>query len=150
MLTCRNNHANLRPWAYGYPAIRRSGYTRQPIDLYDCIGCAAYDLGVDETRLDELLRFRGKASAADVLCGDVDKMYTYDTLLEAQQASEVVGSNTTGGRLGRVLSTRHSWHRAPSCRDDSELAQRWCPLQRRAKVSAYEQAGPYPRVAPEA
>ena len=80
--TWQQNNANLRPWAYGYPA--KSGYTRLPIDLYDCIGCAAYDLGFDETRLDELLRFRGKASAADVLCGDVDKMYTYDTLLEAQ------------------------------------------------------------------
>ena len=137
--TWQQNNANLRPWAYGYPA--KSGYTRLPIDLYVCIGCAAYDLGFDETRLDELLRFRGKASAADVL-------YTYDTLLEAQQTFEVVGSNTRGASavsfllatLGTALllvaMTLSLLNGGVHCSEE--------------QVSAYEQAGPYPRVAPEA
>ena len=76
--TWQHNNEAYRPWAYGYPV--RSGYTATPSGLYDCLGCAAYGLGFDQDHLEQLGRWRGTASAADVLCGGVDQLYTYPDL----------------------------------------------------------------------
>ena len=83
--TWMHRNERLRPWAFGYPEV--SGYTFTPTGLYDCLGCGAYGLGFDGEHLEELGRRRGNASAADVLCGGVDKLYTYDTLLAAKAAT---------------------------------------------------------------
>lgn len=80
-----------------------SGYTFTPTGLYDCLGCAAYGLGFDADHPDELGRRRGSASAADVLCGGVDELYTYDTLLAASHAA-VPSASLLSGTAVAVLS----------------------------------------------
>ena len=99
----QHNNERLRPWAYGYPA--RSGYNFTPTGLYDCLGCGAYGLGFDGEHLEELGRRRGNASAADVLCGEIDTLYTYDSVLRATRAatSAHARTRTNAGITGAVL-----------------------------------------------
>ena len=87
--TWQHNNEQLRPWAYGYPV--RSGYAYANTGLYDCSGCQACQLGFDADHFEQLGRFKGTANAADVLCGVVDTLYTYDTLI-AQPATTVDAS----------------------------------------------------------
>ena len=95
--TWQHNNEELRPWAYGYPAI--SGYSFTATHLRTCLGCASYGLGFDAASLEQLGRRTGTASMVDVLCGDVDRLYTYDTLLSFD--GEEAGGG--GGILARDL-----------------------------------------------
>ena len=99
----QHNNERLRPWAYGYPV--RSGYNYTPTGLYDCLGCGAYGLGFDGEHLEELGRRRGNASAADVLCGRIDTLYTYDSVLRATRdaATAQVRRHANAGLAGGTL-----------------------------------------------
>ena len=87
----RNPH--LRATAYGYPA--EPAYDLSPIALHDCVGCAAFGLGFS-IGLDGV--FSGSHTTADVLCGEIESIYTYDTVLARHQAAEQLGPESTAAQ----------------------------------------------------
>ena len=51
------------------------------VDLHDCVGCEAFGLGFNILP-DAAGGMVGNATYADIFCGEIERLYTYDTLLE--------------------------------------------------------------------
>ena len=118
LLRLRWQQANqhLRPYAYGYPA--KSAYNITQVGLYDPLGMeAANGTGA----FAEATVYGGDASepgdpgvriltAADVLCGPIDALYTYDVLLGTTDLAPDVHiappDEPTAGEVGQACRAR--------------------------------------------
>ena len=93
----QQRNPQLRHAAFGYPVA--PAYNVTPIGLYDCSGCSAYGLGFtlglgddgDDGTSDtsSVVDFVGNLTAADVLCGEMANLYTYDTIVARHLAGEI-------------------------------------------------------------
>ena len=70
------------------------------IGLYDCSGCTAYGLGFalgldDRETSRGVVDFIGNLTAADVLCGEMSNLYTYDTIVARHRAGELTAQRAS-------------------------------------------------------
>jgi len=96
----QDRNPQLRATAFGYPV--EPAYNLTPIGLHDCAGCSAYGLGFSLGV--EGGSAVGSLTAADVLCGEVQTLYTYDTILERHLAAQQLeGARSSNAALALVV-----------------------------------------------